>query len=213
MLLQIALDVLSIEEALKITKQVAAYVDIIELGTPLLKEESTEEAIKIMKASFPDKLLLADLKTMDVGQLEASMAFEAGADIMTVCAAAENDTIKAALNYAKRHGKKVMVDLIGIDNIEHKVARAKEIEKMNPDYICVHTGIDEQKKGATPLKDFSEVKKAVKTKLAVAGGIDLKNINDIVKMKPEIVIVGSAITNAKNPKEAARKIKEKIERA
>ena len=108
--LQIALDVLSLNEALDIARQVADYVDIIELGTPLLKEESSEYALKIMKAKCPNKKILADLKTMDTGEIEAKIAFKAGADIMTVCAAANIATIEGALSVAKKMKKQVLVE-------------------------------------------------------------------------------------------------------
>ena len=112
--LQIALDVLSLGKALKIARQVAKYTDIIELGTPLLKEQSAEIAIREFKAAFPKKVILADMKTMDAGKVEAEIAFGAGADIMTVCAAASNETIKDAIKVARKRKKKIVVDLLGI---------------------------------------------------------------------------------------------------
>jgi len=207
--LQVALDVLTIEEALRIAKQVAEYADIIELGTPLLQEESTKEVLNLMRTSFPKKILLADLKAMDVGKIEASMAFEAGADIMTVCAGASDSTIKAALEYAKKHHKKIMVDLI---DVKDKVSRAKEVEKLKPHYICVHTGIDEQHLGVKPFEDLVKISKIIETQIAVAGGINLNNMNNILKYKPSIIIVGSGITSTKNPALTAKKLKEKIEK-
>jgi len=207
MKLQLALDVLSIEQALEIAQKAEKYIDIIELGTPLLKEESTEEAVKSMNSAFPKKIILADLKIMDTGKLEANLAFRAGADIVTVCAAAKDSTIKEAIKYARKQKKKIMVDLIGIKD---KVQRAKEIEKLKPDYICVHTGIDEQHLGVRPFEDLQKAKNAIKTKIAVAGGINIRNIKKVIRLHPEIIIVGSAITSSKNPEKAARKIKRKI---
>ena len=192
MKLQLALDLLDIDKALEIAQQVEEYIDIIELGTPLLKEESTEEAVKTMNSAFPKKIILADLKTMDTGKLESSLAFKAGADITTVCAGAKDSTIKAAIKQAKKSKKKVMVDLIGAENI---LKRAKEVAKLKPDYLCVHTGIDEQHLGKKPLKDFKEISSVVKTKLAIAGGINLRSIRKVIKLKPSIIIVGEAITS------------------
>ena len=67
--LQVAIDLLSTKEALELAAKVAPYVDIIELGTPLIKSEGLA-VIKAMKAAHPDKLVFADFKTADTGELE-----------------------------------------------------------------------------------------------------------------------------------------------
>ena len=82
-LLQIAMDYISLPKALAMAVLVAPEVDIIEIGTPLCKAAGLE-AIRSMREICPDKIILADLKTPDVGALEATMAFDAGADMMTV---------------------------------------------------------------------------------------------------------------------------------
>ncbi|MBU2523427.1 MAG: orotidine 5'-phosphate decarboxylase [Nanoarchaeota archaeon] len=199
--LQVALDVLTIEKALKIAKQIEKYADILELGTPLLKEQSADKAIHEFKKSFPKKIILADMKTMDVGKIEAEIAFNAGADMMTVCGAASNETIKDAIKVARRKKKKVVVDLIGIRN---KLSRAKEIEKLKPDYICVHTGIDENK---PPFADLQAIRGEIRTPISIAGGLTAKNMPYISNFNPAIVIVGRDITQSKNPRDIAKKIK------
>jgi len=67
--------------------KVAPFVDIIEAGTPLIKQEGLR-IISILKECFPEKLILADMKTMDAGGLEAKLAYDAGADLVTVLAVA-----------------------------------------------------------------------------------------------------------------------------
>ena len=80
MKLQVAIDLLTTEAALELAGQVAEYVDIIELGTPLIKAEGLS-VITAVKDAHPDKIVFADLKTMDAGELEADIAFKAGADL------------------------------------------------------------------------------------------------------------------------------------
>lgn len=206
MKLQVALDV-SKEKALEIADKVKSQVDIIELGTPLIKQEGLGVVEQFKKFGKP---IFADLKTMDTGFLESEMAFEAGADMTSVCGAAEDNTILGAVKAGKKYGKKVLVDLISVEDVKK---RAKEIEKMGSDYIGIHSGIDVQKDGVSPLGDLKEVSKIVKNnKIAVAGGIDLESINRIVKQEPEIVVVGSAITKSKNPFRVAKELKSVIER-
>ncbi len=206
MKLQLAIDVLTSEEALVLAQKTQKYIDIIEIGTPLIKHEGIR-LVKLMKALFPEKTLLVDLKTMDVGEYEADFCFEAGADIVTVLGVADINTIKGAIKSAKIHGKKVLVDMI---NVADKVALAKEVKKLGADYVGIHSGIDQQNAGQSPLEDLKSVSKKVKIPLVVAGGINLDTIDKIKAQKPAVIVVGGAITGAKNPKKAAEAIAKKI---
>ena len=113
MKLQLALDFDNKKDALKICKKVKKYVDIIELGTPLIKQEGLRVLRKFKKFK---KLIVADLKTMDTGFFEAEMAFKSGADIATVCGCADESTIKGAIKAARKYKKKICVDLISVKN-------------------------------------------------------------------------------------------------
>ena len=156
-----------------------------------------------MKRRFPDRKIVADLKTMDTGALEVEMAARHGADVVSILGVADDKTIKDAVTVAKRYGIRVMVDLIGVKD---KVKRAKELEKMGVHYILVHTGIDEQAQGKNPLEDLEKVVKAVKIPVAVAGGLNLETIPKVIEAGATIIIVGGAITKAKDPENITRKI-------
>ena len=95
MKLQVAMDVLTTKDALELAGKAAPHVDIIELGTPLIKAEGLS-AITAIKEAHPDKIVFADLKTMDAGELEADIAFSAGADLVTVLGVAGDSTIAGA---------------------------------------------------------------------------------------------------------------------
>ena len=206
MKIQVALDIPNKDEALKIAKQVAPYADIIEIGTPLLKAEGLK-VIKEMKREFPYLLILADTKTMDVGALEAKIVFDAGADIMTVCAQAELETIESAITQAKNQDKKVMVDFIGV---KEKISRGKEIEPLLPDYFSFHIAIDIQSSKGISFSEIEKFCKSFSVPIAIAGGLKPKDIKYLIPFSPEILIFGSYITKSKNPKEAILKIKEEI---
>ncbi|HSR31402.1 MAG TPA: orotidine 5'-phosphate decarboxylase / HUMPS family protein, partial [Anaerolineae bacterium] len=109
-LLQLALDFVSLPAALAIAVKVADEVDVIEIGTPLCKAAGLE-AIRAIREVCPDKLILADLKSPDVGGLEASMAFDAGADMMTVIGGAALATVQEALKVAQERGKEMLMEL------------------------------------------------------------------------------------------------------
>ncbi|PMD86853.1 3-hexulose-6-phosphate synthase, partial [Siphonobacter sp. BAB-5405] len=121
--LQVAIDLLTIQDALALAAKVAPYVDIIELGTPLIKAEGLK-VVTAMKEAHPDKWVFADMKTADTGFLEAEIAFQAGADLITVMGTVDDATVKGAVEAAEKHGKKVVVDTIGVKN---RVERAKEV--------------------------------------------------------------------------------------
>ncbi|PAE60030.1 3-hexulose-6-phosphate synthase, partial [Bacillus licheniformis] len=119
--LQLALDLVNIPEAIKVVKEVEEYIDIVEIGTPVVINEGLR-AVKEMKDAFPNLKVLADLKIMDAAGYEVMKASEAGADIITILGAAEDMSIKGAVEEAKAQGKKILVDMIGIKDIESRAA-------------------------------------------------------------------------------------------
>jgi len=206
-ILQVALDLLNEHRALKIAKDaVAGGADWLEAGTPLIKSEGME-IVRKLKENFPKKTIIADMKTMDTGAFETEMASKAGADVVVILAASDDSTIKDALKSGRKYGTKIMVDLIGVKD---KVKRAKELEKMGIDYLCIHIGIDEQMIGKTPLETLKSIVKNTSVPVAVAGGINSETAADVVKNGASIIIVGGAITKAKDVKKATQQIKKAI---
>jgi len=111
--LQVALDLLNADRALTIAKDaVRGGADWLEAGTPLIKSEGMD-IIRQLREQFPNTTIVADMKTMDTGALETEMAAKAGADIISILAAADDATIKDASASARKYGAKLMIDLIG----------------------------------------------------------------------------------------------------
>lgn len=208
MKLQVALDLLKLEDAIKIADKVSgAGAQILEVGTPLIKSEGLK-AIKEIKAKFPKNAVFADMKIMDTGCLETEMAAGAGADIVQVLGAAPDDTIKEAVKAAKARGIKICCDLIGIKN---PVERAIELEKLGVSYINLHIGIDQQAKQSYPYQTLEAICRNTHTPLIVAGGLNDKNIEPLKKFgNVEIIIVGKYITASQNPEEATKLILSKM---
>ncbi len=207
-ILQVALDFMVLERAIKAAEEaVKGGVDWIEVGTPLIKSEGMR-AVREIKRRFK-KPVVADLKTMDVGRVEVEMAAKSGASVVTVLSLADDSTIEDSIKAARKYGAKVMVDLI---NHPDPAKRAKEVEKLGADYVCVHVGVDQQMLGKNPLDVLREVASSVSIPVAAAGGINSEIAADIVKSGADIVIVGGAIIKAPNVEEATRKIKEAIEK-
>ena len=209
MKLQLAIDELNLEQALEQLENLIEYVDIVEVGTPFVIDAG-REAVRQIKAKFPQLEVLCDAKIMDAGAYEAQLAFDVGAEYVTVLGVTDDLTIKGCVDEAKKQDRQVMVDMICVDDL---ATRVPIIENLGVDVIAVHTGADQQAAGRTPLEDLAEMKKYVKNvKVAVAGGINSHTINDYLALNPDIVIVGSGILNAEDPVKEARLIAEALKR-
>lgn len=208
--LQLALDLVDIPGAKQVVAEVAEYIDIVEIGTPVVINEGLR-AVKEIKEAFPSLRVLADLKIMDAGGYEVMKASEAGADIITVLGASDNSTIRGAVEEARKQNKKIMVDMINVQNIE---GRAKEIDELGVDYICVHSGYDHQAAGKNSFEELTAIKRVVKrAKTAIAGGIKLDTLPEVIKAQPDLVIVGGGITGQEDKKAAAAEMKRLVTQA
>lgn len=203
-ILQVALDLLNADRAIAIAQQaVKGGADWIEAGTPLIKSEGMD-VVRQLRELFPGKTIVADMKTMDTGALETEMAAKAGADVISILAASDDATIRDASKSARKYGAKLMIDLIGTPSM---IQRAKEIENLGAEYLCIHIGIDEQMHGKKPLTILRELVRHTTLPVAVAGGLNSETAPEVVKAGAQIIIVGGAITKAKNIAEATRAIK------
>ncbi len=206
-LVQIALDFVNLNRALKVAEAAAAGgADWLEAGTPLIKSEGLD-CLRALRRRFPQKTLVADMKIMDVGRIESESAFKAGANVVCVLGVADDSTIKECVEAAKNYGGRVMVDLLGVSD---PTRRAMELEKMGVDYIGMHTSIDEQMRGKDPFSQLREVSRTVSVPVAVAGGINSETAARAIDAGASVVIVGGAVIKAKDPQEATRTIKEAI---
>lgn len=205
--LQLALDDIELEKALELVGKLQDYIDIVEIGTPFMMEYGME-AVGKMKKTFPMLEILCDAKIMDAGGYEAGLAYQAGADYVTVLAVTDDLTIADVVAAARRYGKKVMADMICVKNLKEKLNR---LEEMGVDIASVHTGVDQQAIGRTPLDDLKELRANAKTiSIAVAGGVNEQNVDNCLVYKPDIVIAGAGISHAKDPVEAAKRLAEKL---
>ncbi len=198
--LQLALDLDSLDEALSLAEKIEEYIDIIEIGTPLIKKYGIA-SVKKARETFNDVVLLADLKTMDGGIFEAEIAFEAGADLTTVMACADYNTIQNVINIARKNKKKVMIDMLGyqlgIRDFESKLAF---LDYVADDIILLtHLSFDKEKNVTEAMIDLKLIQEINKFCHAVAGGIDLEVVKRIIDYEPSIIIVGSSITKVSDP--------------
>ncbi len=206
MKLQVAIDLLSTQDALTLLEKVAEHVDIIELGTPLIKQEGLA-VVTAIKQAYPNKIVFADMKTMDAGALEADMAFKAGADLVSVLAAAADSTVAGAVASAKKHNKGIVADVIGVFD---KAKRVKELKALGVQSVELHAGLDEQAQAGYSIDKLLEAGRGAGIDFAVAGGVNLDRISQVEDAGASVAVAGAAIYGAANPGEAAKALRAKI---
>lgn len=197
-IVQISLDLTNIDEALE-TAAIAmrAGVDWLEAGTPLILAEGLHGVRKLREA-FPDTPIVADLKTMDGGYLEAEMMAKAGATHVVVMARAHEETIKCVVQAGKDFGAKVMGDNLACPDM---VEGAKLLEDLGCDFIIHHIGYDERRGIAAqghrmpnPLDQLKEVVEAVSIPVQAVGGLSLEQAIACPSYGAPLVVLGAPLT-------------------
>jgi 3-hexulose-6-phosphate synthase len=197
-IVQISLDLTNIDEALETAAMaMRAGVDWLEAGTPLILAEGLHGVRKLREA-FPGIPIVADLKTMDGGYLEAEMMAKAGATHVVVMARAHEETIKCVVNAGRDFGVKVMGDNLGCGDM---VAAAKWLQDLGCDFVIHHIGYDERRgiaaKGfrmPSPLDQLREVVQAVKIPVQAVGGLSLEQAIQCPGYGAPLVVLGAPLT-------------------
>jgi 3-hexulose-6-phosphate synthase/6-phospho-3-hexuloisomerase len=197
-IIQISLDLINIPEALS-TAELAmrAGVDWLEAGTPLIIAEGMNGVIAL-RERFPNTPIVADLKTMDGGYLEAEMMAKAGATHVVVMAQAHDETIKCVVSAGKDFGIKVMGDNLACTDM---VAGAKRLEDLGCDFVIHHIGYDERrgiaaagKRMPSPLDQLREVVAAVRVPVQAVGGLTLEQAVRTPEYGAPLVVLGAPLT-------------------
>lgn len=197
-IVQISLDLTIIDEALETAAMaLRAGVDWLEAGTPLILAEGLHGVRKLREA-FPDIPIVADLKTMDGGYLEAEMMAKAGATHVVVMARAHEETVKVVVQAGKDYGIKVMGDNLGCPDM---VAGAKWLEDLGCDYVIHHIGYDERrgiaaqgKRMPSPMDQLKEVVDAVRVPVQAVGGLTLEQAIACPSFGAPLVVLGAPLT-------------------
>jgi 3-hexulose-6-phosphate synthase/6-phospho-3-hexuloisomerase len=191
-IVQLSLDLTSLEEAIETAAVgVDAGVDWLEAGTPLLLAEGLH-AVDGLRKRFPTQPIVADLKTMDGGYLEAEMMAKAGADFVVVMGRAHEATIRRVVDAGRDFGIKVMGDNLGAAD---RVACAKWMEDLGVDVIVHHIGFDERNmiKGLSPMDELDRVVAAVSVPVQAVGGLSIPQAIDCPRHGAPLVVIGAPL--------------------
>ena len=200
--LQIAIDIPDLNEVLNILRQIPDSDHIVyEIGTPLAKRYGSEVILKLREIK-PDSFFVLDLKTLDVGNLEARMAADATANAIVISGLAPIQTIVKGIREAEKTGILSIIDML---NVENPVERLKKIkEHAIPNIVELHRAIDTEGVAEVPWKYASKVKE-LGVLVAVAGGIRPENVHEAISAGADILIVGRAITKSRDVEGAVRR--------
>jgi 3-hexulose-6-phosphate synthase/6-phospho-3-hexuloisomerase len=196
-IVQISLDVTTVEEAVETaTLAVRAGIDWLEAGTPLILAEGMR-GVRALRANFPEHPIVADLKTMDGGYLEAELMARAGATHVVVMERAHEETIKCVVRAGKDFGVKVMGDNLGAPDM---VAAARRLEDLGCDYVIHHIGYDERRgiaasgrRAPTPLDQLREVVAAVRVPVQAVGGLTIQQAIETPQHGAPLVVIGAPL--------------------
>ncbi|MGC8582438.1 MAG: orotidine 5'-phosphate decarboxylase / HUMPS family protein [Thermoproteus sp.] len=203
MKIQVALDLTDLLRAVHMARDLcAAGADLLEAGTPLIKTFGVG-SVALLKSACPTAEVVADLKTADVGALEAELAKAAGADWATVMAATNVETIEEFARRGRELGLKTALDTIGVANPYDRVREV--LDRVTLDMVILHLGIDVQRRRGLTIDQL--IAEALRIKhlgvsVAVAGGIGQKELEKIAGTEIDVAIIGRAITSAPSPREA-----------
>jgi 3-hexulose-6-phosphate synthase/6-phospho-3-hexuloisomerase len=191
-IVHLSLDLISLDEAMETAAVgVQAGVDWLEAGTPLLLAHGLR-AVEALRARFPEHPIVADLKTMDGGYLEAEMMAMAGADFVVVLGRAHEATIRRVVDAGRDFGIKVMGDNLGAAD---RVACAKWMEDLGVDVIVHHIGFDERNmiKGLSPMDELDRVVAAVSVPVQAVGGLSIPQAIDCPRHGAPLVVIGAPL--------------------
>jgi 3-hexulose-6-phosphate synthase len=197
-IVQISLDLIDIPEAIA-TAEVAmkAGVDWLEAGTPLIIAEGMN-GVRALRERFPKTPIVADLKTMDGGYLEAELMAQAGATHVVVMARSHPETIICMVKAGKDLGVKIMGDNLGCPDM---VAAAKMMEDLGVDYVIHHIGYDERRgivargqRQPSPLDQLKEIVAAVNVPVQAVGGLTIEQAVRTPEYGAPLVVLGAPLT-------------------
>ena len=194
MKLQISYNYTDLRAAIEAAEKTEKFANIMHLDTALLFSHGAE-AVRVFRSKFPATPILVDVKMIDGVDKIVKLMSSAGATYTTVLYGAKTKVIQKATSAAHATGSKVVMDLIDLDTMGQAACDA---EKLGIDYVIFYYP-QEADEVYTKLDQWELVRGNTKLPIFVSGKIDREKIEDVLKFKPQGIIVGEAITHAEDP--------------
>lgn len=208
--LQLAVDIPDLADALGALYRTAAFVDVIEVGTVLCLSRGLD-AVRAVRAAHPRHVLLADIRIAEAGGVLARMAYEAGADWVTVVSGASPSTFAAVSAVAAQFGADVQVELS--DGWDWDLVR-RCLDLGIAQYI-LHRSRDAEAHGslAWPQADLDAIARIHDEggRVSVTGGMTVGEVQRFADLPVEIFIAGRAIYGSSDPAASAQEFRSTIQ--
>ncbi len=211
-MLQLALDTFDLPSALSPMQRAMEHIDVVEAGTILCLSEGMH-AVRALRALYPDKVLLADMRIAEAGSIIAKLAFDAGADWVTVVSGASDTTMSVVLAEARSRGRHVQLEMLDGWTME----QARRWRELGFDQVIFHRSRDGEAVGELSWKpdDFDDIRRLheMGLQVTIAGGVEVKDLELFEGVPVQVFTVGRAIRGAEDPGVAARAFKSAIRKA
>ncbi len=200
MKLQISFDFLDLKKALRIAKEVAEHADILEVGSPLLYQNGATAVLQF-KTAFPHKQILADAKLVDRVEDIIPMLSRKAADLVTVLAGTSNKVISKAISSARAFDTKVVVDMLDAYSIPQS---ARDAQLLHAHAVHFHEPHDLEGGALALVDQWDEVRGNTELPIFISGHINRDNVEKLLALKPDGLVIGSAIVEAGDPAAEAK---------
>lgn len=197
--LQISFDFTDLKKALAIAKEVHEFADILEIGSLLIYAHGIT-ALHEFRQNFNEAVLFSDTKIIDRGKESAALFSKADSNWISVMAGTNKNVIHAVCSSAKENGTKVMLDLI---DAKESAQSALEAKNLGVDALLLHAPYDAEH-SLTFLDQWELIRSNTTLPIHISAHINRENIQDIIKVQPDGIIIGRAITESNHPREEAQ---------
>ncbi len=203
MKLHIKYNFTDLEHAKKIAEQTAEYADVLGIGSLLIYHYGIE-AVTAFKKMFQDKLLFVDAKITDRAEASVKLFAQAGATYISVLAGSYKNIIRGATQAANQYKVNVLLDCADAYSLGES---AKEAEALGIHGLIVHRVRAASHEEGDLETIWHEARDNTKLPIIMRGKLDHSSLPDIIKLNPNGIMIGEAITYADNPAQEAQAIK------
>lgn len=153
-----------------------------------IKKDSSTNLQNIYDKPSIRPYVVADLKMMDRGSTEVSIASRAGASAAVALGHAPTESLNAFIEECQQKDLDSMIDMM---NVDFPLAILDALKKQ-PDVVILHRGVDEtreNKEKTLPLHEIRRVKGRYDVLIAVAGGDTMREIQSAMFNDADIAVV------------------------
>lgn len=199
MKLQLALNLLDLQQCIDIARTTDQYTDSLQIGSSLLLKYGIR-ALEEIRTEFPNKEIFAETQIINHGQDISSMSIKAGANWISVMAGTSKEVIHAVASFASQKNKSVILDLFDASSIGQS---AMDARKLGVQALLYHNVYNENMESNFALEEWDDLRGNSNLPIYICGNINRDNIEFIASLKPHTIVIGKTVTQAKNPAEEA----------